>query len=266
MLKQNYYYVVAGLPDLFFDEDGQVPDSRELKNEIRSLVTADDFEQIELLYLAKTNEMLLNRYFETDKQPQTATSSTVLQPPYILEFREWAQNKDPQNMKLEFENKLYSLYYDYVLDRAQNDFLRKWFLFELNVKNILTAANCKHFHYSFSRNLIRTKLANPVYAQLRHKHLKPELFEDQVPMAKEIFELAKSHLEAEKREMEIDRLYWKYLDEQTNYDYFTIERILVHIIKLHILERWNELEKADGKAFLTRVINEIKLSYDFVGQ
>lgn len=263
MLKENYYYLVAGLPELFLDENIQVESSLAFLEETKTLVSDSDFEMLELLYLAKDNRHILNLFFETGETVNSATHHIVSPLEYTINFLEWADDKKPKAMKLEFENKLHSLYYSYVLSSTQNSFLKEWFTLELNIKNILTSFNCKTHHHSFSKHLIKTKHYNPVYSLLKNKQLKHELFEDDVPMAKQIFAIAQSDANSETKEKEIDQILWDYLDEQTCYDYFSIEKLLVHIIKLNIVERWSKLNEQEGKTFLNKLIEDIKLSYVF---
>jgi len=262
MLKQNYYYIVAGLPELFFDENKTIESSADFKNEIKELLSPADFECVELLFLARKNRELLDTYFKKgevyfDELPPELSNKT-----YIRNFVEWAEGKEVQTMKLEFENKLYSLYYNYVLSVTSNDFLKNWFKLELDVKNILTAINCEKFHYLLPNHLIKTEFNKASYSLLVKKQFKYELYEDLIPVAKQVFAAAEANTSVVVREQKIDKILWNYVEEETTYNYFTIEKILTHIIKLYIVERWSPLNETEGKTFLAKLIADIKQTYN----
>lgn len=225
MLKENYYYLVAGLPELIFGENTRVGSSLAFMNKIKGQVNSDDFKLIELLYLANDNKHILNFHLEKEKLVDGGVTPTVPSLRYMISFVEWAEDKDPKEMKLRFANKLYSLYYEYVLT-TQNTFLKEWFTLELNIKNILTAFNCIEFDYPIESHLIKTQQGNTVYSLLRNNHFKHEFFEDEVPYARQIFAIAKSKSSPETKEKGIDQLLWNYLDDQTSYHYFSIEKII----------------------------------------
>lgn len=260
MLKNNYYCIVAGLPELFFDENKKVENSLEFLADTKKQVNETDYRLIEMLFLEKSNRHVLNIHLNMD-EPLNSNHTHILPPlPYIIEFLEWANGKPAKKMKLEFENKLHTLYFNHVLT-TQNSFLKKWFTLELNIKNILTAFNCKQFNYPIEKHLIKTKHGNTVYSLLKNNQLKHKLFEDEIPLVKQIFDVAKAEVSPEIKEKEIDRLKWEYLDEQTCYHYFTIEQILSYVIKLLITERWAKMDAEKGKIFLTQLINDLKKSY-----
>lgn len=266
MLKQKYYYIVAGLPELFFDENKQVESSEAFKNEIKELVAPADFELIEMLFLAQKNRGLLDTYFEKGEVNSEEIPRELSAKPYIQSFLEWAEEKEPQTMKLKFENKLHALYYNYVLSATSNSFLHNWFKLELDVNNILAALNCEKFLYPIPKHLIKTEFNKTSHSLLSKKQFKYELFEDIVPVAKQVFAAAEAKTSVVDREKEIDKILWDYVEEETTYNYFTIEKILAHIIKLHIVERWSALNETEGKAFLQKLIAGIKQSYDFANE
>ncbi|NQU86883.1 MAG: DUF2764 family protein, partial [Mariniphaga sp.] len=102
-----------------------------------------------------------------------------------------------------------------------------------------------------------------VYSLLISKRLKHEFFEEELHFSDHIFRVAESNTSPEEKEKAIDKILWAYLDEQTFFHYFTVEKILSYIIKLSIIERWMKLDAETGKALLNKLIEELKLSYTF---
>ncbi len=273
MLKRNYYCLVAGLPDLFFNENKPGFSSLDFNHELRYQLSDADYKLVKLLFLQFDNKNLLNLLFEQNKPfnllgnykkgfLENQITGPVEIPGYMARFLQWEKNLEKHELDLQIENKLHSLYFEYAVT-TKNSFLKEWFMFELNIKNILTAFNCVQFNYSTEKHLIQAGQNNTVYPLLINKRLKHELFEEELPFADQVFRIAESDVSPEEREKAIDNIKWDYLDEQTFFHYFTIEKILSYIIKLGIIERWMKLDAKTGKALLNKLIEELKLSYTF---
>ena len=273
MLKKDYYCLVAGLPDLFFNENKPGFNSFDFYNELKYQLNDTDYELVKLLFLQFDNENLLNLIFEQNKpfnllgnynkdflENQITKPAEI--PDYMTSFLQWTKNLETRELNLQTENKLHSLYSEYALTTT-NIFLNEWFKFELNIKNILTAFNCEQFNYSAKKHLIQVGKNNAVYSLLINNRLKHEFFEEELPFADQIFRIAESGASPEEREKAIDKIKWDYFDEQTFFHYFTIEKILSYIIKLGTIERWMKLDVETGKALLNKFIEELKLSYTF---
>uniref|UniRef100_UPI003217B1C7 DUF2764 family protein n=1 Tax=uncultured Draconibacterium sp. TaxID=1573823 RepID=UPI003217B1C7 len=262
MIKNNYYYLVAGLPDLIFDGRNPGIESSGFKKELKPQLDKADYELVELLFHDSKNQHILDLHFNNESSKNTIPQDTIEPLPYILNFLEWADEQEIPKSKIKHEVKLNSLFFEYLLS-TENTFLKEWFNLQLNAKNILTAFNCIQFNHPLNEHLIRVKQNKEIYSLLLNKRLKPKLLENEVPMVNEIFSIAETQNKQEEKEKQLDKLMWKYLEEQTCYHYFTIEKILSFIIKLRITERWSKLDSDTGQKFLHQLINEIKSSYKF---
>lgn len=60
------------------------------------------------------------------------------------------------------------------------------------------------------------------------------------------------------RERKIDLLKWNWLDEESFFNYFTIERIFVFLLQLEMIERWISLDKEKGKELFKAMIQSLK--------
>ena len=60
------------------------------------------------------------------------------------------------------------------------------------------------------------------------------------------------------RERNIDLLKWHWLDEQTFFNYFGIERVFAYLVKLEIIERWIALDPAEGGKIFRELIDGLK--------
>ncbi len=273
MLKQKYYCLVAGLPDLFFSEGKPGFDSSQFREELELQLSPADLERIRLLFLHADNENLLNLFFNRNLPFNSAGNYNrafmedqielpALLPLYMITFINWAKNLELKEYSVEAENKLNTLYYEFVL-QEKNEFITDWFKFELNVKNVLAAFNCKKFNYEPEKQLIEIDSNKQVYSLLIGNRLKPEPFEEELPFAEQIFRVAESDFTIVEKEKAIDKIKWDYLDEYTFFHYFTIEKIVSFTLKLGIIERWMKLDIEMGTSLLHKLIDELKTSYKF---
>ncbi|MCY1719534.1 DUF2764 family protein [Prolixibacteraceae bacterium Z1-6] len=276
MLKKEYYCLVAGLPDLLFNENKLAVNSLNFREELKYQLSHSDYKLVEFLFLPFDNKNLINLLFQQNhpfnslgiisktklEEQLSPTDEEIILPEYMLQFITWMKKRDSKEFSIEAENILHSLYYEFVLT-TKNQFLKNWFLFELNTKNILTAFNCIHHNYELDEQLLQVPQNDTVYSLLLNKRLKFELFEDEFPFSDQIFRIAESDAKSIEKEKTLDRIKWDYLDEFTFFHYFTIEKILSFILKLMISERWMKLDTETGRQLLDRLINDLKTSYEF---
>ncbi|WP_346859847.1 DUF2764 family protein [uncultured Draconibacterium sp.] len=276
MLKKEYYCLVAGLPDLLFNENKLAVNSRNFREELQHQLSPSDYKLVEYLFLPFDNKNLLNLLFKQNKPFDSTgllskmTLEEELQPfeeestlpQYMQEFIKWMKDRSSKEYTIEAENILHGLFFEYVLT-TKNHFLKNWFLFELNIRNTVTAFNCIRYKYDLEEQLLNVQQNVSVYHLLLNRKLKYELFDDELPYNDQIFRIAESDATSIEKEKTLDGIRWNYLDEHTFFHYFTIEKILSFVLKLLILERWMKLDTETGKQLLDRLINDLKTSYDF---
>lgn len=273
IFKKNYYCLISGLSDIIIDGDKPGELSLEFKNELRDQVHAPDFKLVELLYLHYDNKNLLNLLLQQGKQFITLGNYTekyleeqIKEPTDIIDYMAYQiinyKAQTSENSNLNWENELQGLYYEYVL-KAKNSFLQQWFRFDRDMKNILTAVNCRKYGYDIEKHLIPVKHENEVYETLIKSSPKADLLADEVPYADKILQIAESEMAIAGKEKAFDYIKWNFLDEHTFFNYFTIEKVLSYIIKLDIVERWIELDNETGRALFNKLIHDIKSGYEF---
>ena len=273
MFKKNYYCLIAGLADLFFNEfkTGITPVS--FRRSIKNVLSLADFELAKLLFLPDDNENLLtlvcnsNTTFNCSGNFSKKFLEKQIEhpdqiPEYMFRFLKWTKKKEIHERNLNMENKLHTLFYEFVT-HTKNHFLNEWFLFELKTKNLVAAFNCLAYKYEMSDHLINIKESKVINSLLLKKKLNPEYFEDEIPFAHDFIRVVESDIGMIEKEKSIDKMKWNYLDEKTFFYYFSIEKILSYIIKLKITERWMKLDKSIGEALLDKLISELKTSYEF---
>lgn len=273
IFKKNYYCLISGLPDIIIDGKKPGELSLELKSELAEQLQTSDYKSAELLYLHYDNKNLLNLLLKQDKQfiplgnyTEAYLEEQIKEPTDIVDYMAYQiinfEAETSENSNLKDENELQSLYYDYVL-QAQNSFLKQWFRFDRDMKNILTAVNCRKYGYEAEKQIIPVKYDNEVYNILVKSGPKVDLLADEIPYAEKIIQIAESEMDITEKEKKFDNIKWEFLDEHTFFNYFTIEKVLSYIIKLGIVERWLELDDETGKVLFNKLIHDLKTSYEF---
>ena len=268
----NYYCLVTGLPELSL-EDGKLSYTvTNFKTEIYPQLSNSDQRIINLFYLKFDNENLLTLLKDREALVDTSLgnySANELQgviasffkekkvsdkkfPTYFYEFTELYLNT-PDEERVGIEDKLYGFYYDYAI-KCGNKFVSTWFELNLNVNNILAALTARKYKMEISKvpvgnNLIADALRS---SNARDFGLADELeYFDQLVRINDTVDLVE-------REKKIDMLKWYWLEENTFFKYFSIEKIFVFLMKLEMIERWVSLDKEKGNESFRQLIDQLK--------
>lgn len=272
LFRKYYHYLIAGLPDLFLDET-EVPFSMlDFKKNLKYELYDNDYEFVRLIFLPYDNKNLLNylqeNYKDFDKlanfNPEILETEldpeerTFVLPQYMYDFvSDYKENKDNRTLK-QWENLLTEKYYTHVLS-SQNQFIRDWFTFEMNVTNLLTGINCRKFERDPEEELIGD---NFVTEAIKRSSAKDFGLEVELNYAGNVIQIAeKENLLT--REKNIDQFKWDKINELTLFHYFSIEVVLAYILKLKMIYRWMSLDEKTGREMFERLIDELKDSFEF---
>jgi hypothetical protein len=232
-----------------------------------------DFDFARLLYLQYDNKNLLNRllnrseaFIPLGNYTEEFIDQEIKEPENIIAYMAQIINEVNEDIQQkgyrEYENRLQELYYNYVLEN-KNSFLKQWFTFDKDVRNILSAINCHTYDYDIEDHIIATNSEDEVYSILLKGPPKFDTLVDMVPYVDEIFQVTESGMDITDKEKRIDFIKWRFIDEQTVFSYFTIEKILSYIIKLEIVERWLNMNRREGEQLFSRLVNDMAESYTF---
>ena len=267
----NYYCLIAGLPDIEPDDSKLVFSIADFKEEVRPQLSADDVRLLDLFYTKFDNHNLL-RYL-ADKEARFDERGNIAKeeleeglkliseedsseskniPPYfkifIDEYRE-AQQVDTDNAKL--ENRLTELYYQWAM-KCGNAMITRWFEFNLNLNNILSAYAGRKYQME-----IEPVGDNEVAESIKTSNQRDFGLTGTVEELETFQRLAEEH-DLFEREKKIDLLKWQWLDDQTFFKYFSIERVFAYLVKLEIIERWASLNPEEGGKIFRELINRLK--------
>jgi uncharacterized protein YlaN (UPF0358 family) len=266
-VKRNYYCLVAGLQDITIDVHKLQFSQQAFRQELKVELHPDDFELVEKLFLPHDNANLLNLLLKTGKPfdekgnfSQEKLEDNIKEPhdlpEYMNAFITAFKNKEPLMPDLSPENELTTLFFDQML-KLDNDFLRDWFAFELNLRNIIIALSARKHEIPYEYQIIGTGEISNI---IRKSHARDFGLSAEIDFMEDLANIVRND-NVQEREKAIDELRWKYLDEVTFFEYFTIEKVLAFTIKLGMVERWLGIDKDHGNEMFKKLLKELQSSY-----
>lgn len=267
---KNYYCLVAGMPDVALDDSKLPFHVSDFKEEYLPQLTPEDRKLAELFYLQFDNQALLRvlEQKEEDKPQQglftreeleeevraaLRDESCTLLPEYMYRFiREYSQLKEESTGSLP-EDILTGYYYEYAC-QTKNAFVRKWFEFNQHVNNILIALTARRFGFPPASFLVGQGELVHLLATSAARDFGIGSDFEQIHDLMSISELS----DPVEKERKIDQLKWNWLEENTFFHYFSIEKIFAFLQKLSIIERWTFVDQERGGQVFRDMIQKLK--------
>ncbi|MCF8233795.1 MAG: DUF2764 domain-containing protein [Bacteroidales bacterium] len=268
-VKNHYYCVIAGLPELIPDQTKLRFSPEEFKEYLYEELKESDFELIKTLYLTHDHCNLLNLLQKNDEafDPLGNYSNEFLEeaikepeklPSYMEKFVHAFKNESPLHEKLSWENQLTWEYYRYVTE-LKNTFLSEYFRFEWNLKNVMTGLMTRKYDRSVEGELVGEDMLTH---SIRKSHAKDFGIANEFPEVELLISVSEK-TDLLEREKEIDLLKWKHIDQLNTFNYFTIEVILGHVLKTEMVNRWLQLDEESGREMFKQLLNDMKNSFKF---
>ena len=268
--KQEYHYLVAGLPGIVIGQSKVSLKVADFKEELSHFLHPEDFQLIEMLFLRFDNQNLLNLLqksdlpwdpmgkFSLEQMEQGMDDPTAGLPDYMKVFHTAFREGTPFVNGMSWENQLTQLFYDHVIGQTE-DFLNAWFIFERDLKNLLTAISARRHGLPLEGQLIGK---NEVTAAIRKSHARDFGLANEYPYIEKLLKV-EEQTDILDRERTITQLKWTQIDELNTFNYFTIDKILGFLLKLISFERWSNLDPDDGKKIFKQKIDAMEHSFDF---
>ena len=277
----KYYCLIAGLPDINIEDQKLTFSVKEFKEEIYAQLSNKDQKLFDLFFMKYDNVILLrflqNKEAELDERgnldsealdmlvkamKEEYTPNGTIFAPYFNEFVPAFLAEQSLSEGMLWEDQLAGLYYHYAL-KSSNDFIARWYEFNLNVNNILVASSARKFHFDATNFIIGD---NEVARAIRTTSARDWGLSGTIEYLEQVQRIAEE-TDLIEREKKIDLLKWNWLEEQTFFHYFSIERLFAYLLKLEIIERWLSLNKQLGeqqlREMVSRLKSEVKMPEDF---
>ena len=266
----TYYCLVAGLPDISLD-DGKLSYSvSDFKAELYPDLSAQDRKLIDLFYLKFDNTAILKSLKNKDtviEDKGNFSAEELLQlieavregdtpdkkyPSYLVNFVSQYLQLSQDELYRAYDL-LAALYYSYGMS-SNNAFIASWFEFNLNLNNILAALAARKYKLEVSSVIVG---ATSICEQLRTSNARDFGLNETLKYFEALQRIADIE-ELVEREKKVNMLKWKWLEDESFFHYFTIERIFVFLMQLEMIERWISLDKEKGNELFRKMIQDLK--------
>lgn len=271
-MPRNYYYLVAGLREYSIDADTKGFDAVALRDEIAGeLHTADrgylcelytfyDITNIISLWNGKGNSNALGNFGREELEEEMNRPERL--PQYIGDVILAYKNKVKEDKSdeidetidtgLPFERTLWTRFYD-ACEKSKSPFIRRWYAFDKQLRNISAAYTARKQGRDIEPELVGQSDINAALARNSSADfgLKAEI--DYIDQLVQILE-NKNMVD---KERQLDLLRWNVADELTDFDYFTLNKILAYCVKINIIHRWMSLDKQIGNEMFLRLVDEL---------
>ena len=265
-----YYYLVAGLPDISLDDGklGYTVDS--FKSEIYPYLSDKDKKVVDLFYLKFDNDNLLHLLKNRDYVINTSgmfNTDEILSvidavkdgdipdkkyPSYFCKFiSEYLTLSAEETYKA--NDMLSACYYEYAM-KSKNKFVSAWFEFNLNLNNIQAALSARKYKLDVASMIVGD---TEICGLLRTSNARDFGLGETLPYLDNIQRIAEID-ELVEREKKIDQLKWEWLETESFFNYFTVERLFVFLLQLEMIERWISLDKEKGNELFRSMIQNLK--------
>lgn len=268
----NYYCLMAGLPEIRLSDTKPGYDMDELVEQLHESLTDRDarlmadyfFMQHDcrnLVALMKNPEaeVELTGNYTLEQYQDLVTSAKEMNfnvhryPSFLSEFaRQWAFNKDVKRYFPEDEI-LYS-FYDYAIKTCRNGFVRRWYQLNLDVNNILTALLARKQGWNVGDYV---KGEGEVQDMIREHSAKDFILSVEMDNVEELKHIVEQTDPVQKERM-IDAFKWRWLDEETMMEPFSIDSLFAYMCKLEMQYRWARLDVEQGKEHFRRIIDNLR--------
>jgi hypothetical protein len=280
-MSRNYYYLVAGLPDLFLDQETKDFNIERILEEFKEHLNPKDYELIELINLPYDNENFLNHILHRKREfsglgmfkkdlYEELNENIQLFPKYFQVFyasftgkvldeeavEETDELFDGDRIEKGYEVRFNELFFTFICNQ-NNWFIAKWFTFLQQLQNILAAISCRSTGIDIEAHLVGKGELQEALARSQAPDfgLKRDIdYIDKVISISEIPDVLD-------RERRIDMLKWDMINELTLWEYFSTEYILGFMLKAQIVYRWSKLDPKIGQEMFNKLMADLRKTY-----
>ncbi len=261
-MSHQYYFIGTALPPLRIGEEPDVT-WNELQKLLKENLTPRDYAQTQVLrryfdilnIRAFLKKEPLDPFGNLDKNDleEVLLGELARLPPYAMQFLEKYESKED---KIYHFPELIAAFFREEVDDSVG-FLKRYLVFERNLRLILTAYRAKQLGRDITKEL---QFENPdediIVQLLSQKDSKtfepPEGFEDLTTILDENYS---SPLALHKA---LNEYRFRKLDEMSVWEVFSFERVLAYLASFFIVEKWMALDKEQGLKIVDNIVKDKK--------
>jgi hypothetical protein len=249
----HYFYLAASLPALHFAEQPSVS-SEALRDSLKQNLSKSDAKKLAALrlYIDISNLRPLLQEQDIDprgnlgeKELDEAILDRNILPQYVFDFLE---KNETLAEKLQYFSVLLAQFYREEVGK-HTGFLKRLFVFEREWRLIVLALRAKSLGRNIVEELQFEDSTDPFVMQILVQKDAPQY--EPPEEYREIKELLQAcGTDPLKQSRAISLYRFNKIEEMNEATQFSMDWILAYIVRLTILEHWNELDQAKGKIIL----------------
>ena len=275
MFPNHYYCLIAGLPDLVLADKKLSISATAFREWLKIELHPADFALVGRLFLPFDHNNIINTMYQLSKpfdtrglfskemidllvdKKEMENPQLAIFPTYMQEIIQSLLLSDEKMDEKQLGMTLQLAWYN-DLENSGNSFLKLFAQFEQNFRNVLVALNGRKFNIPFEQELVGDNEVTDALKKSRSRDFGLASVIEQIDSWVQLYETPGLI----DRELMIDSLKWKFLDDATFFNYFTVEKIMAFVIKLQIVERWLALDDQLGRELFTRLLADLQSEYE----
>ena len=174
-------------------------------------------------------------------------------PRYMYDFVAQLESEESAAEGIFPEDRLAQLYYAHAMSQG-NAFIERWFAFNLDLNNFLTAITARRYNLDVKPLIVGD---NEVSKALRTSNSRDFGLTGVMDGFEEVMRISEIDNLVE-RERKLDVLKWEWMEDNSFFDYFTVEKLFAFLVKIQIIERWISLDAEAGGEMLRGMIRQLK--------
>jgi hypothetical protein len=271
---KDYYYLLAGLPDLLPAQEQYKIEFAQVFGIIRENLSGNEFSLSQFILYPHDNKNLVRAIakqtnrpspYPFHQQPETISEETITNyhkstdglPAYMIRFLDDEGDSLSSASITELETKLN----DYLFEEAMqqdDDFIREYYQFIYQLNNIKAAYNARNFDYEMGRHLNQDFFINKTLLKNTSSDFG---LSQQFPFMESLnakFDEKKGY----ELERTFEEIIWEFLDETTRFSFFNRHKLFAYLVKLLMVKRWMDLQPETGKKRLEELTEKILYTED----
>ena len=248
----KYYFLASYLPEILRDDIKIRVSLGDLLEE-RFHIPEPDWKEIELVFLGR--DVLVLEKLLSGKTVSISHSLFSVEfwqdqikspkegPEFVLDF---LRSTDLRSVGFKEIDRLYAGYFLHALGTTANEFVRDYFIFQQNLRNVVAALRARQKGLDPSEYLIGDGEVVNILSSSTAEDFGLSL---EFPWIESLIKAETPH----ERQAMVEQIQWDYLDEHAGPDPFDFRVILAYLLKLEILERQLALSEDKGMEIVRRL-------------
>lgn len=263
--RKQYYYLVAGLPELSLYQQ-QLPFSvAEWVSELEGVLTGEEREALDLLLLPADHQNLLTflargevaewaplSRFDEEQLLDRLREGEGLPAYFHQTYEAFRESAAGAFQRLPWEHRLAEGYYAHALANSHG-FVHEWLRFDRDLRNLLAGWNIRRHKLSEAHQLVGD---NEITQAIRRSQARDFGMGRIYPQWERWVQDAEIDDLAERRQNTF-RLRWGFIDQALTFSYFNADVLLGYLLKLQLLGGRLQENAGQGRERVEQFIHQL---------